>query len=292
LRDLLTGVLATDDQSPRTRVATPLLSYLDAQAFTELAVSAPLLVFEPGENLVLEGQEGHTMYLICEGRVLVFATAGDGHRVYLSALTAGDFMGENSFFTGAPRSATVQAVTPVRAFELGREHYDRIVGTHQEAAMILMRFYKERIVETLLAKSPTLGLLPKEERTALVDHFTLSVFQPGATIIREGSRTRSIYLIKSGAASVYTEQDGERTAFSDIGPGTIFGEVAALRDIRRTATVAAKTEVEALELDGEVFAQALSRYPEVKSKIYAVGAERARANIDKIPGFGPNAKKS
>lgn len=263
---------------------TPLLSYLDGNAFADLAEQAELLAFPDGDHIVREGDAGNTMYLIGKGRVVVYATDTHGQPVYLSSLTVGDFFGENSFFTGAPRSATVEALGDVEAFAIDKALYERVIGDNAHARTALLDFYKERIVNAVLAKSQIFGLLPSDERQALVYRFNLKVFQPGELVLREGDISDSIYLIKSGEAEVFTEKGGPRTALSTIGPGTVFGEVAALRGIARTASIAAKTSLETLELSGSAFHAILQARPDLQQKVFDVVARRARENMDKVGG--------
>ncbi len=222
------------------------------------------------------------MYLIARGRVLVHATGEGGERTYLSSLSAGDFVGENSFFTNAPRSATVEALYPVDAFVIDRTIFDQVMAGNSATTGILLKFYKERIVETVLAKSPVFCLLPNEDRRAIVDKFDLQAFEPGQMVIREGELSDQIYLVKEGTAEVFTEHGGGRNRLSTLGPCTLFGEVAALRGIPRTASVEAITKLETLCLPASDFHAILNSRPEVRMKVLDVVAKRARQNLDRM----------
>ncbi len=266
---------------------TPLLNALDGKAFAAFAAQATLRRFEPDQAIINQRSAGRTMYLIARGRVLIHATTDSGDKLYLSSLTAGDFFGENSFFTGAPRSATVEALYPTEVFEIDRALYDRVMRDNPNANQVLLKFYKERIVDVVLAKSPVFGLLPNDDRRAIVAQFSLAVFEPGQVVIRQGETTDSIYLIKEGSAEVFSEAGGVRRSLSVLGPGTVFGEVAALRKIPRTASVVAQGKLETLCLPGRQFEAILAAKPEVRAKVLEVIAERVRENLDKLVRFRP-----
>ncbi|MBN1960126.1 MAG: cyclic nucleotide-binding domain-containing protein [Deltaproteobacteria bacterium] len=264
--------------------STPLLAELDGTSFAELAGTAPLLTFSEGEAIVKQGDGGRTMFLIARGRVLVYATTPDKQRVYLSSLMAGDFFGENAFFTGSARSATVEAIAPTEVFEIDRQLYNNITAGHAKASGILLDFYKERIVETVLAKSPVFGLLDNEQRRSIVEHFVPRVFHDGELVVKEGAHSDQIYLIKDGEGEVFTGSGEQKVVLSSLGPGTLFGEIAALRGIARTASVIAKGKLEVLELSRNAFETILSITPELKQRILAVVSERTRSNMDKLLG--------
>ncbi len=288
LHNLLADTIPTKN---REMASTPLLSYMGAEAFAELARQAPLLRFSEKQTVLKEGAPGESMYLIAEGRVLVYATTAEGRRIYLSSLTAGDFIGENSFFTGAPRSASIEALYDVAVFEIDRELYGRVTFGNPQASAIMLRFYKERIVDTVIAKSSIFGLLRSQDRRALIDRFELRIFQPGQLIIEEGTTSANIYLIKSGHATVYTDKGGPRTTLSTLGPGSLFGEVAALRKVPRTASVVADERLEALELSGRDFAHILNARPQIREQILNIVSERTRENMDKLMGPSPFAAR-
>ena len=285
VEDLLRELLAdTDPSHGVVATGTPLLRNLSGEAFADFAFHVPLRVFKEGSNILEQGSAGRTMYLIAAGRTLIHATNADQGRVYLSSLTAGDFFGENGFFTGAPRSATVEALYPVEAFEIDPMTYAKLMGNDPTAQSVLLKFYKERIVDVVLAKSPIFGLLPNDDRRAMVDRFDLQVFEAGQTIIREGELSDQIYLVKDGTAEVSTTQAGDKRTLSTIGPGTLFGEVAAVRRIARTASVVAQTKLEALRLGSADFHELLDAKPDVRQKVLEVVALRARENLDKLVG--------
>jgi serine/threonine protein kinase/CRP-like cAMP-binding protein len=289
MEELLQELLAdTDPTHGVVASGTPLLRNLSGEAFATLAFQAPLRVFEEGAKILEQGASGRAMYLIAAGRALVYATNAQQGRVYLSSLTAGDFVGENGFFTGAPRSATVEALYPVEAFEIHPALYEKLMGRDPAAQSVMLKFYKERIVDVVLAKSPIFGLLPNDDRRAIIDRFDLTTFEAGQIIINEGELSDQIYLIKDGTAEVFTTQGGTKRPLSTLGPGTLFGEVAALRRIARTASVVASTKLEALRLGSADFHAILGAKPDVRQKVLEVVAARVRENLDRL--VGPKAQ--
>ena len=256
---------------------------LGPKAFGLLAKQAPTRRYQPEERIVSQGDHGDSMYLILSGRTLVYITNDAGVRVYLASLTVGQFFGENSFFTSSPRTATVEALERVDMIEIDRPLYERIMADDSRADEVLMRLYKSRVVDAILARSATFGLLDTSQRRALLDAFELRHFGAGDVMIQQGDRTQEIYLIKSGAAEAYVT-DGEAKRFiASIEPGSILGEIAALRGVPRTASVVATEAVEALCLEGEAFSTMLQSSPAVAEKVREVIETRASLQPPPLP---------
>jgi NADH dehydrogenase len=78
------------------------------------------------------------------------------------------------------------------------------------------------------------------------------LFEPGQVIIRQGDVGRAMYLIQSGRVEVL-QQDaaGAERKVAELGQGEHFGEVAVLKDVRRTATVRALEQVALLRISRE-----------------------------------------
>jgi CRP-like cAMP-binding protein len=76
----------------------------------------------------------------------------------------------------------------------------------------------------------------------------------GEEVIRQGEAGERFYVIGSGEVEVF--EDGILARRQ--GPGDFFGEIALIRDLPRTATVRAATDVELLALDREPFIAAVT----------------------------------
>jgi MFS family permease len=98
-----------------------------------------------------------------------------------------------------------------------------------------------------------------------------AVKQPaGAVVFRQGEPGDRYYVLETGEVEVSV--DG--TVASTLGRGEGFGEIALVRDIPRTATVTAKTDVTLQALDRDDFIAAVSGHPASAQAADTVIADR------------------
>jgi CRP-like cAMP-binding protein len=95
----------------------------------------------------------------------------------------------------------------------------------------------------MLASLPP-SVLERLAREAVPAHYSA-----GETIIREGDPGDRFYVLEAGEVEIV----GRR-----FGPGEAFGEIALLRDVPRTATATALTDVELVALEREPFVAAVT----------------------------------
>lgn len=92
--------------------------------------------FAEGQRIMSEGEPAGPMYVVREGRVRVFKAGPDRPR-NLAFYRAGDFFGELAVLTGAPRTASAEAVTPCVLLALGAEEVRAMQDRYPEFARLL-----------------------------------------------------------------------------------------------------------------------------------------------------------
>ncbi len=106
----------------------------------------------------------------------------------------------------------------------------------------------------LLLGIPMLAPLPERIIERLARSLVTVELKAGETAVREGDEGDRFYIVESGTLSV--SKVGEQVA--ELGAGESFGEIALLRDVPRTATVTAATDVVLLALDRRHFIPAVT----------------------------------
>ena len=106
----------------------------------------------------------------------------------------------------------------------------------------------------LLLGIPMLAPLPERIIERLARSLVTVELKAGETAVREGDEGDRFYVVESGTLSV--SKVGEQVA--ELGAGESFGEIALLRDVPRTATVTAATDVVLLALDRRHFIPAVT----------------------------------
>ncbi len=130
---------------------TALFSLLREDEIDMLAHTARPLTFGPLERIIVQGQEGDSLFVVVDGAVEVMLRRDDGREVNLGLRPSPTVLGEMSLLTGAPRSATVRAVEGALVYEIGRRQYGPILAARPELVDAL-----ERAMEARLAAQGTM----------------------------------------------------------------------------------------------------------------------------------------
>lgn len=124
----------------------PLFERLAPEDLQRLATVATERWFEPGEDLVREGDEGDQLFIILDGTVVVTRRAEDGTQRRIRTYAAGDHIGELAVLRDRPRVATVTAEGGrVHTLVIGGEGLTALLLERPEAAMAMLATLAERI---------------------------------------------------------------------------------------------------------------------------------------------------
>jgi cAMP-dependent protein kinase regulator len=259
----------------------PLFSDLPADAFGKLVDRLVSHELTQGQYLFREGAPGDSIFIVTSGSVQVVRQ----DRV-LAELGEGEFFGEGAFFSREPRNADVRSGQDTELLEIRREDLQALMAQYPKVSEALNLFYRQRILDRMLASSPLTAELDPQVRSEIVDLFETVQVHPGDVLIREGNRDRIFYFVTRGRFSVATIPPGgvEPMTIGEIVAGQFFGEITVLTHEARTATVTAMEEGEVLRADGEDLDPFLHRYPSVRAALEKMREERAEATVAKILG--------
>ena len=90
--------------------------------------------FVQGEAMTRQGAEAHWLYLITRGDAEVRVSVDGNISEKIATLHAGNFFGEMGMMTGAPRSATVIALTDVECYRVDKDAFRDILRRRPEIA--------------------------------------------------------------------------------------------------------------------------------------------------------------
>ena len=117
----------------------------------------------------------------------------------------------------------------------------------------------------------------------LLERFGRS-YQTGDVICAEGEPGREIFFLVRGTVTVTTspklgsteQHSGETRELTTLGPGDVFGEVALLDELPRSATVSALEEVQAIVFNEKNLYTHIGLYPELAVRLLKLLAQRMR----------------
>jgi hypothetical protein len=123
------------EETPRDSIARVSLfaQTLKAEQLDMLSAAAEPVSFEQGAVIMTQGTQDNSMFVILEGAARVRASLPDAAVVReIAIIASGDIVGEMSLMTGAPRSATVTAMTALRTLKITKPTIEMLLADTPE----------------------------------------------------------------------------------------------------------------------------------------------------------------
>jgi CRP/FNR family cyclic AMP-dependent transcriptional regulator len=132
-----------------------------------------------------------------------------------------------------------------------------------------------------------LDTLTAAERADLLTQGRRRRLARGALLITEGSRSDNVYVVLTGHLKVFSTSDrGAEIVLAVRGPGALLGELAAIDDEPRAASVCALEPVEVMAVPAPAFSRFLRAHPEVMFTLLRTLTGRLRDADRKRVEFG------
>lgn len=244
----------------------PLFSKLSDHDLAKIASHSREVTYGAGEKIVEEGAPGNTFCSIRRGTVTVIRGEASQRPRVVARLGAGDCFGETAMLKDGVRTATVRAVTETVVIELASEAFEKVVATvgGVDFAAVLR-------AASAIGKSKLFKELPPERLSSLASKFIPRSVPSNTNVITFGETGDEFFLIAKGTVDVLS---GEGKKLVSLKDGDVFGEIALLRNVPRTATVRTTTDTLVLVLGRDVFLQALRADLALSSRVEEIAASR------------------
>lgn len=125
----------------------PLFARIDPAKLKLLAFTSDRLQFEPGERLCVQGEPGETAYIILEGSARVLVETPEGP-LEVARLGENAIVGEIAILCNLPRTATVEAVTPLTALRISKDGFFNLVSQFPQVGLEIMHELARRLHQT------------------------------------------------------------------------------------------------------------------------------------------------
>ena len=125
--------------------AQSLFADCEQAELSDIIARGNVRTYKPGQDLMVQGEEGRTLFIVIRGLARVSMVAANGREIILDYAEAGHVLGEIAFLDGGERTATVQAIDPVEALVLTKTAFAEIIDKHKGLSLRLLKAMARRL---------------------------------------------------------------------------------------------------------------------------------------------------
>jgi CRP-like cAMP-binding protein len=225
----------------------PLFSSLSPEAFMHLSHAMIFQKAKAGSVIFEQGQPGDSCIVISRGRAHVQRSGID-----LMHLSEGDIAGVFALMAAQTRQASLTALTDLEYFEIDRVAVDDLIHAHPAMKATLARFFRERLIQALLASLPFFQNLDVAARQELVKRFSDRDYEPGDELFFEGAENDGLWVVLEGRVQV--------GASINLAPGDYVGSLARIDTAQADLGAVARTVAKCAMLPHKAFSELLEKH--------------------------------
>ena len=215
-----------------------LLLQLDDDTAATVAGSMRLIEYGKGDVIGTETNAQDGFLLVVEGQctVLIRDVSVRPPRAPLFHLYPGECFSEQALVENSRRAPSLVAAEDVTLLRVGRTDFlAALASWHLELL--------ERKTAALHAV-PAFITMPRRLLRPLAERMAQERCHAKTVLISQGEEPSKLFVIASGEARVLLRgEDGELITISTLGPGSLFGEIGAIKGTPHTASVVSQTDM-------------------------------------------------
>jgi len=219
--------------------------------------------YDFGDTIVRQDDPADALYVLTHGRARAIKVKADGEEIALGVLKPGDSFGEAALAEGGKRAAMVRCSTAVDVLRIDRNDFLSLVAEAPDLRHYIEMIGRNRAVQSFLYQFSNFGRLPAAVLRSVIDKMMPVGFTKGSLIIREGDPAGPLYVIEKGRARAFSGGgNGRQKNLAFYREGDFFGELSAINNSPRAASVEAFTDCHLFELAAESVLELRNRFPE------------------------------
>ena len=252
---------ANHDSAQNNSRVFPLIEQLSDDESLDFIRQGTLCRAESGVEIVRQGDNSKTFYLILDGKVDIRIQRSDGVTTTINQMQASNFFGEFACLYRLRRSASVVTTAPSLLLEFSDQSIAALLEQSPMAGDYLMRTVKNRLVHAMTFNLPAFADIPDEDRLWLADASTVDEYQTGDTIpsCHPGTPSCDIILTGSATLEIQSSLNGDKRTVP-LPTGAIFGDADACIRTPRQSRIVANERTLICRMPAHIFTSFLQLY--------------------------------
>lgn len=251
-------------------------SVLPPPVIEATAALLQLVTFPSGEVLALQGRTTlEDVYIVRSGALELFFDS-HGRKTLYGTLGPGEVFGAISILMNAGLAVrSLVVLKDAEVYRMPKEVFLSLCARHPAIAehysgAFTQRMQNEGYAAALAAsqlthflwRHPPFSFLPEDELRLLPPHLSRVAFPADQVIFTQGeSRVDGLYIVQSGSAERYFEQNRSKTLLGILGEGEMFGGISMLlNDMLAVRTLRTVEETTFCRLDSKAFLDLCRRH--------------------------------
>lgn len=144
---------------------------------------------------------------------------------------------------------------------------------------------ESRVIDRLsvIKQMPLFAGLTDDELGALTHDLLCRRFREGEAIFQQGDPGQMLYLVESGQVRIYVQdEEGQETSVTLCGPGDMFGELAVIDGLPRSASAVAMDRTVVHILSRDRFREHMRRSPQLALNFMKTLSVRVRYSTQQV----------
>lgn len=228
---------------------------------SSLVKGVKIAYFKSGEVIFHQGDVGDRLFLIKSGSVRIYLVK-EGTEVILARLEKGDFFGEQALLEEIPgnRMSSAKAATDCELYAISHAAYLQVINP--EMKRLIKEIGKKELYE-LFSETAHQVLLINEDISREISG-EIFEFNDGEKIFSIHDDADMAYFVLTGTVVIELPSEDGRVRKTELGTGSLFGELGMLGEKKRAATAIAKGKVKLVGCDTDKFKKLYENSPELR----------------------------